>query len=58
MKNGNRDYVGKRLRRVFETIKSGIFGGDTNAFKILINNLCDGNDTYLVCHDFYKYLSA
>jgi starch phosphorylase len=39
MRGGFRDYVGSRLSRVFDTIKSGTFGGDTNAFKNLLNTL-------------------
>jgi len=41
--------VGSRLGRVFNIIRSGVFGGDTNAFTILINNICNGGDSYLVC---------
>ena len=58
MRGGYRGYVGGRLARVFETIKSGTFGGDTFAFQNLINSLCNGGDNYLVCHDFYSYLEA
>lgn len=58
MRGGYRGYVGSRLARVFETIKSGTFGGDTFAFQNLINSLCNGGDNYLVCHDFYSYLEA
>jgi len=32
MREGFRGYVGSRLGRVFETIRTGTFGGDTNAF--------------------------
>ena len=55
---GRRDYVGSRLQRVYETIKSGTFGGNTQAFINLIDNLINGNDQYLVSHDFYSYLDA
>jgi len=55
---GRRDYVGSRLSRVYETIKSGTFGGNTQAFINLIDNLINGNDFYLVSHDFYSYLDA
>lgn len=58
MKSVHRVDVGSRLGRVFETIRSGTFGGDTHAFQLLINTLCSGGDTYLVCHDFYSYLEA
>lgn len=56
MYEGNRDYVGSRLSRVYETIKSGTFGGNTQAFINLIDNLINGNDFYLVSHDFYSYI--
>jgi glycogen phosphorylase len=58
MYGGFRDYVGSRLGRIFEVIKSGRFGGDTIAFQNLINNLTNGQDQYLVCHDFYSYMEA
>ena len=58
MAEGFRDYVGKRLGRVFDVIKSGKFSGDTMAFTNLINNLTNGHDQYLVCHDFYDYMTA
>lgn len=58
MRAGYRGYVGSRLSRVFEQIKSGVLGGDTHAFQNLINNLVNGGDNYLVCHDFYSYLDA
>jgi glycogen phosphorylase len=44
MRNGFRNYVGSRLLRVLNTIKCGMFGGSTEAFQILINNLMDGGD--------------
>ena len=53
-----RDYIGGRLARVFETIKSGRFGGNTQAFVNLIQALEGGRDHYLVCHDFYSYMEA
>jgi starch phosphorylase len=58
MYGGKRDYVGKRLARVFEVIKSGQFAGNTAAFRELIGNLEGGKDHYLVSHDFYSYLDA
>jgi len=58
MSEGFRDFVGGRLNRVYETIKSGHFGGSTDAFKNLIDMLLGGGDHYLVCHDFYSYLDA
>lgn len=36
---GRRDYVGSRLARVYETIKSGKFGGNTQSFINLIDSL-------------------
>lgn len=44
MRNGNRNYVGSRLGRALNTIKSGHFGGNTESFKNLINNLTNGGD--------------
>lgn len=58
MAAGARDYVGSRLKRVFETIKSGKFGGSTQAFINLISALEGGQDHYLHCHDFYSYMDA
>ena len=58
MRAGDRSYVGSRLSRVYETIKCGTFGGNTQAFIHLIDNLINGNDHYLVSHDFYSYLEA
>lgn len=58
MAEGFRDYIGKRLQRVFNVIKSGQFGGDTLAFASLLNELINGHDKYLVCHEFYDYMDA
>jgi len=58
MYEGDRSYVGSRLGRVYETIKSGSFGGNTQAFIHMIDNLINGNDNYLVSHDFYSYIEA
>lgn len=58
MYEGDRSYVGSRLGRVYETIKSGSFGGNTQAFIHMIDNLINGNDNYLVSHDFYSYVEA
>ena len=55
---GRRDYVGSRLARVYETIKSGKFGGNTQSFINLIDSLINGSDHYLVSHDFYSYIEA
>jgi len=58
MHEGDRSYVGSRLSRVYEAIKCGTFGGNTQAFIHLIDNLIHGGDHYLVSHDFYSYLDA
>ena len=58
MRKGFRGYVNKQLSRVFETIKSGTFGGDVGAFSNMINTLCNGGDHYLLCHDFNSYCLA
>ena len=58
MYEGDRSYIGKRLNRVFEVVKSGKFGGSTQSFTNLIGALESGHDNYLVCHDFYSYLDA
>ena len=58
MYNGFRDYVGSRLKRVFDTINCGTFGGYTHDFNNLLGSICNGGDNYLVCHDFYSYLNA
>lgn len=58
MYEGDRSYIGSRLGRVYETIKTGTFGGNTQAFIHLIDNLINGGDNYLVSHDFYSYAEA
>ena len=57
MWEGRRNYVGKQLGRVFDTIRSGFFG-DTSVIHGLIDHLCDGGDHYITCTDFYSYLEA
>lgn len=57
MYEGRRDYVGGRLKRVFDTIKSGFFG-DTHVIHPILDHLCDGGDHYITCFDFYGYLAA
>eukprot|EP00357_Protocruzia_adherens_P001389 CAMPEP_0115014494 /NCGR_PEP_ID=MMETSP0216-20121206/26115_1 /TAXON_ID=223996 /ORGANISM="Protocruzia adherens, Strain Boccale" /LENGTH=939 /DNA_ID=CAMNT_0002384251 /DNA_START=165 /DNA_END=2984 /DNA_ORIENTATION=+ len=49
--------IGTRLKRVLETIKSGRFG-DAGEYSTLVDPLFEGNDFYLVCHDFYSYVEA
>ena len=50
-------HAGGRLRRVFDTIKSGFFG-DTHIIHPILDHLCDGGDHYITCFDFYSYLDA
>ena len=57
MWEGKRDYVGGRLKRVFDTIKSGFFG-DTHIIHPILDHLCDGGDNYITCFDFYSYIDA
>jgi starch phosphorylase len=57
MYEGRRDYVGGRLKRVFDTIKSGFFG-DTHVIHPILDHLCDGGDHYITCFDFYSYIEA
>ncbi len=55
---GKRDYVGSRLKRVFDAIKNGAFGNDLQGAISVIQNIENGGDHYLVCHDFYTYIDA
>ena len=57
MKSGKRDYIGARLKKVFDVIRSGTFG-DLSCMGSILYNLENGNDHYLVCWDFYPYLEA
>ena len=57
MADGRRDYVGSRLKAVFESIRNGTFG-DVNIVHGLLYNLENGNDHYCVCYDFYPYIEA
>lgn len=57
MYEGRRDYVGQRLKRVFDTIKSGFFG-DTGIIHPILDHLQDGGDHYITCFDFYSYIEA
>jgi starch phosphorylase len=54
---GKRGYVGGRLLKVFNTIKSGFFG-DTHIIHPILDRLCDGGDEYITCFDFYSYIDA
>jgi starch phosphorylase len=49
--------IGKRLRRVFDTILYGTFG-DISYIKDYLLDLLNGKDHYLVTYDFYSYLDA
>jgi starch phosphorylase len=58
MRNSNPDeYIGERLKRVFEAIDSGMFG-NKEEMQTLLNALRNRNDHYLVCHDFYSYCDS
>jgi glycogen phosphorylase len=54
---GKRGYLGGRLKRVFDTIKSGFFG-DTHIIHPILDSLADGGDYYITCFDFYSYIDA
>ena len=54
---GKRDYLGAKLKRVFETVKSGFFG-DTQIIHPILDGLADGGDHYITCFDFYSYIDA
>jgi starch phosphorylase len=54
---GKRGYVGGRLGRVFDTIKSGFFG-DTQVIHPILDTLANGGDNYITCFDFYSYVDA
>lgn len=32
--------------------------GNTEELGLLLDTICNRNDQYLVCHDFYSYLDA
>jgi len=57
MYEGRRDYVGSRLKKVFDSIRGGHFG-HLPQVNSLINSLESGGDNYLVCFDFYPYIEA
>ena len=58
MRNTNPDeYIGDKLKRVFQTINDGMFG-NKEEMNILISALSNKNDYYLICHDFYSYCEA
>jgi len=57
MHEGKRNYLGKRLGRVFAEIRKGFFG-DLKCVHGILDNLENGNDQYIVCFDFHSYLEA
>jgi glycogen phosphorylase len=57
LQQGQREYVGKRLQRVFDTITSGFFG-DTKIIHHVLHSLANGGDHYITCFDFYSYVDA
>jgi starch phosphorylase len=57
MKTKKWDYVGQPLKKVFDAIYNNRFG-DTSFMRDYLNNMTNGGDFYLVCHDFYKYLET
>jgi glucan phosphorylase len=54
---GKKDYIGGRLKRVFDTIRSGFFG-DTQIVHGILDGLQNGFDHYITCFDFYSYIDA
>ena len=55
--NGRRDYLGTRLKRVFDVIRSGTFG-DLSCVHGMLYALENGGDHYCLCLDFYPYIEA
>ena len=49
--------IGSALLAVFESIRQGRFGS-SKEFVSLVDTLQNGNDYYLICHDFYPYIEA
>jgi hypothetical protein len=47
----------RRLEEVFKTIRSGKFGNPVD-FEPVLNSIENGNDRYLLAHDFPAYLDA
>jgi len=54
---GRRDYIGSRLRKVFDTIRNGTFG-DVSVIHGLLYSMENGGDHYCTCLDFYPYITA
>ena len=57
LKNGKSNYIGSRLKKVFDAIRNGWFG-DLGCMSSALYQLEQGFDHYLVCTDFYSYLEA
>ena len=57
LQNGRRDYIGSRLRRVFDVIRNGTFG-DLSCVHGMLYGLENGGDSYCLCLDFYPYIDA
>lgn len=55
--NGRRDYIGSRLRKVFDTIRNGTFG-DVSVIHGMLYSIENGGDHYCTCLDFYPYITA
>ena len=49
--------VDPALGRVFDTIRSGVFG-DAGQFSALVNSITDHGDYYLVSDDFKSYVDT
>ena len=56
-KQGAKQDIGSRLKKVFDFVLSGKMG-DCNFMKDYFNSLMNGGDYYLVSSDFYQYLEA
>ena len=58
MKNSNKeDYIGKPLMKVFDAIRSGVFGCREELIG-MVDSLSNKNDHYLVCADFASYMEC
>jgi glycogen phosphorylase len=54
---GRRDYIGSRLKKVFDTIRNGTFG-DVSVIHGMLYGMENGGDHYCTCLDFYPYITA
>ncbi len=57
LKNKKWDYCKGDIKWVLDTILKGRFG-DVGFFKEYINNMINGGDYYLNCHDFNEYVAT